>query len=136
MSDLLYFLIATIVFVIYYIMFNFFVFIIADDMLDINFLVAIACVLGAIPLSLFWFISLPLTIIIFITSCICGKIKSSLLRLAIKLYGNYIKADSLLINRGYDGNYIFNFYGNGEQKKHKYFNSSLGLPLEKVIELK
>lgn len=50
MSDLLYFLIAAI----YYIMFNFFIFIIADDMLDIDFIVTIACVLGVILLSSFW----------------------------------------------------------------------------------
>lgn len=105
-------------------------------MLDIDFLVTIACVLGAILLSLFWFISLPLTIIIFISSRIYKKIKPFLLRLSIKLYGNYIKADSLLINIDYDGDYVFNFYRNGKNKKRKYFDSSLGLPLEKMIKLK
>lgn len=136
MSGLLYFLIAAIAFVIYYIMFNFFIFIVTNDMSDIDFPVAITCVLGVILLSLAWFISLPLTIIIFISLCIYKKIRPFLLRLSIKLYGNYIKADSLLINIDSDGDYVFNFYKNGKNEKRKYFNSSLGLPLGKVIKLK
>ena len=74
MSDLLYFLIAAIAFVIYYIMFNFFIFIVTNDMSDIDFLVTITCVLGAILLSSAWFISLPLTIIIFISLCNTKKV--------------------------------------------------------------
>ena len=135
MSDLIYFIIAFIIFIVGSITLYSYIFIEygEDSITTYIFVLSVLCIF---LMSLIWIVTLTVLIIILIIYITLKLSENKLKMFTIKIYGKFIiKADSFIIEKDAPL-YLYSFYRDGGKIRYEYFNGYYKFPLEKMIKLK
>ena len=135
MFDLMYFIIAFIIFIVGSITLYSYIFIeYGEDSIETYiFILSVLCIF---LMSLIWIVTLSILIIILIIYITLKLSENKLKMFIIKIYGKFIiKADGFIIGKDAPL-YLYTFYKDGKEIKYRYFNGYYKFPLGKVIKLK
>lgn len=135
MFDLMYFIIAFIIFIVGSITLYSYLFIEygEDSIKTYIFILSVLCIF---LMSLIWIVTLSILIIILIIYITLKLSENKLKMFTIKIYGKFIiKADSFIIEKDAPL-YLYSFYRDGKKIRYEYFNGCYKFPLEKMIKLK